>query len=211
VVAKNTPFKIDPDSYAIVSGSQIITLTLRATAQLSPGEHLAAIEIQTRDGLLVEPDENISLNIQVQPMLTRCQSELMRTGLSIVLLSLVLVVSGKKIKKRRTPPQVTGILRVWPTGKPHLAQEIDLTALQKAEISLGSSPEADCILTGQDIAPFHLQIQALRAPNETRIQLSPLAAIKINYLAVEAPFALKHRDTFQVGDRSIQYLSDAGF
>lgn len=210
-VDSSLSLEIEPDHFLIKPGPQYLTLTIHQVGNLKPGSYQFDIDFIARDGLIIEPDGTISLDFEVQPWWVCCKKLLIQTGLGLGVCAFVTLRTVKKIRKHRKPPIVTGLIRVWPTGKKTQAQEIDLTALQKPTISLGSSPEADCTLSGQDIEPFHIEFRAIESSTETRIELVPLVTVQIGYRTCDEPFTIEHSDTIQIGDRSIQYLSDEGF
>ncbi|MBN1667883.1 MAG: FHA domain-containing protein, partial [Anaerolineales bacterium] len=183
---------------------------IRPVGDLRAGRYQVAIIPTAREGLTIEPGEGTTLDFAILPFWQRCQKQLIRAGLSLGSCAFLTFHLANRIRKRRKPPIVTGLIRVWPDGKRHKVHEIDLTALQKPTIKFGSSPEADCPFSGPEIEPFHIEFRAISTREGTRVELVPLAPVQVGYRTYDKPFHIHHGDTFQIGNYCVQYLSDEG-
>jgi hypothetical protein len=160
--------------------------------------------------LEVLPEAVMGVELQFPDMWTRCRMPI-RLGAAILILMLVGTTAIQRAHKAALPLPVSGTLRHWQSGEGSIqAVEVDLTALRKVSILVGSGATCDVILPHAELAPQHARLIAQKSPAGPEIYLEPIGEVRKGYGRQPARFALQHGETFQMGTHEFQYLSDHG-
>ncbi|HID87969.1 MAG TPA: FHA domain-containing protein, partial [Anaerolineae bacterium] len=108
------------------------------------------------------------------------------------------------------PPLVTGTLYHWPRGNQAAAEPADLTALKRTEVSIGRGDQCDLVIPDPSLAGEHAILRAEKVVDQVQVLLVPVAEVRMGYRVIREAMPLRHGDTFTMGEREFQYLSDEG-
>jgi uncharacterized protein YegL len=201
--------RLSSEQIVIRPGDQ--QLSVRLQGSLPAGKFKANVIVEGRPGLHIEPAVGIPLVLDIPPVWVRCKKPI---GLGVGIwfaVALSGLILGGRIRAHNKPPFVTGTMRHWSVHDPGQAIEIDLTGLHKSEVLIGQVDLADVNFTDPDLAPMHALLKIDRNHGNEQLVLEPVAPIRRGYRKVEEAFPLNHTDTFQIGQRQLQYLSDHPF
>lgn len=203
-------WRILPETVRVKQGEQNIAIHLFANAGMRQESQKVDLLIEGRDKLEVLPDAVIEVDVQVPNMWTRCRVPI-RLGGAILILMLIGTTALQHAHKVALPLPVSGTLRHWQSGESSTkAVDIDLTALRKVSILVGSGATCDVILPHAELAPEHARLIAQKSPEGPEIYLEPVGEVRKGYGRQQARFTLQHGETFQMGTHEFQYLSDHG-
>ena len=203
-------WRILPETVRVKHGEQNITIRLVANAGMRQSLQRVDLLIEGGSRLEVLPEAVIGVEIQFPGVWTRCRVPI-RLGGAILILMLVGTTAIQRAHKAALPLPVSGTLRHWQSGEGSTqAVEVDLTALRKVSILVGSGATCDVILPHAELAPEHARLIAQKSPEGPEIYLEPIGEVRKGYGRQPARFALQHGETFQMGTHEFQYLSDHG-
>lgn len=201
---------IVPETVRVKQGEQNIAIRLFANAGMRQESQKVDLLIEGRDKLEVLPEAVIEVEVQAPSLWTRCRVPI-RLGGAILILLLVGTTALQHAHKVALPLPVSGTLRHWQSGESSTkAVDIDLTALRKVSILVGSGATCDVILPHAELAPEHARLIAQKSPEGPEIYLEPVGEVRKGYGRQQARFTLQHGETFQMGTHEFQYLSDHG-
>jgi hypothetical protein len=200
-----------PEELELSPGESKIDLIISSTQRLPTGEYSAQLVIQGREGLQIEP-ETLPILIHVPPLWVYCKRNLIWGGLLSFIIFIALIIVGKRIKAAiaAPPPRVTGTLLHKPISLSGKAEEFDLTALEQTRVSIGRGPDCDLSIPDTSLDEVHAIVLAERVGENEVVLLRPIGEVKIGYRSLGHDKPLQHRDTFTMGERMFQYLSDEG-
>lgn len=200
--------RIEPETLAVQPGRSRVTLAVLPEGTLAPGHYTARLLLEGRSGLNLPVETLIAFD--VAPLAVRCKGQI--AGASGALLALFggVLLAARRARAAIRLPLVTGTLRHWPVGRPGETADVDLTALQRSRIVVGSGTGCDVVIRDPALGEEACALAAERADGETRIVLHPIGEVRRGYRAVADAVALGHKDTFVIGNREYQYLSDQG-
>jgi hypothetical protein len=203
-------WRILPETVRVKQGEQNIAIRLVANAGMRQGLQRVELLIEGGSRLEVLPEAVMGVELQFPDMWTRCRMPI-RLGAAILILMLVGTTAIQRAHKAALPLPVSGTLRHWQSGEGSIqAVEVDLTALRKVSILVGSGATCDVILPHAELAPQHARLIAQKSPAGPEIYLEPIGEVRKGYGRQPARFALQHGETFQMGTHEFQYLSDHG-
>lgn len=203
--------KISPEYVNLLPGSSEMDLYIDPINSFPTGDHELLLSIQSRDGLVIEPDSLIAVFFSVDPLLTRCRKPFAWGGVIFVFSLLVVVWGYRRYKFATRIPNVTGTLRIGIIGKQEDVDEFDLTDLEKPKIIIGRGIDCDISIPDPKIANHHVVLEAETEEDAVRIVLNPLEETRKGYRTIKTKLPLYHKDSFLIGDREITYLSDEGY
>ena len=203
-------WRILPETVRVKQGEQNITIRLYANVGMRQDLQRVDLLIEGRDKLEVLPEALIEVEVQFPGVWTRCRAPI-RLGGAVLILMLVGTTVIQRAHKAALPLPVSGTLRHWQSGEGSTqAVDVDLTALRKVSILVGSGATCDVILPHAELAPEHARLIAQKSPEGPEIYLEPIGEVRKGYGRQPARFALQHGETFQMGTHEFQYLSDHG-
>ena len=201
-------FVVRPDAWSLAEGEQQVSLEILPSGKSPPaGLYRGALFFYGNSGTTIIP-QSIPLEIAIPSFWSRCREPILSWGMVGGMAILIGLTIGLRLRKKATPPAVTGTLRCWAEGG-H-ASEYDLTAYGKPSLVIGKNKECDLAFPESDLAERHIILSAEKGESDVVIVLEPLAAVKKKYLMVRARFNLVHGDEFSMGGLNFCYLSDSG-
>lgn len=203
-------WQVSPDVVNVKQGKQNINLRILALNGLTEEPQSAELHIQSENKLMVQPDASLRVNIQSPGVWTRCRGPI-RLGSGLFIFLLIAAIAMSRSHKAALPLLVTGTLRHWPIdGNLTQAADIDLTALRKPYILVGSCADCDVTPAGAGLASNHARLSTQRSPDGVEIFLEPIGETRKGYSLQTARFILRHGEVFKMGTHEFQYLSDHG-
>ena len=198
------------DAVSVPSGDGEMELTLRTDAALQPGSYQGKVQIQNvREGLAVSPTATIPIDFVVESPLTSCQKPLIFSGVGLLVVGLIGIVVARRVKNGNRPPVVRGTLLHWPKGEPNQSVSIDLTAINKGEMTIGKDINCDIHIPDERLEGVHGRIYAQRGESsETRYIFEPLGKVKEGYRERHEPFEMQENTSYILGERVIQFVRD---
>jgi len=200
--------RVEPETVTVQPGQSQLTLTVAPEATLAPGHYTARLLLEGRSGLNLPAEEPIAFD--VAPLATRCKGQIAGGGVALLALLGGIVLTVRRVRTATKPPLVTGTLRHWPTGRLGETADVDLTALQRSRIVVGSGTGCAVVIRDSALGEEACALAAEQADGEVRIVLHPIGEVRRGYRAVADAVTLGHKDTFVMGNREYQYLSDQG-
>jgi hypothetical protein len=198
-----------PDEVRIRKGEQEIQISLYAVEGLSAGSMNVNLFLTGEEKVLIQPGNKLVLNVDVPGVGERCRIPI-RLGGGLLVIVLVGMAGVAKVRKAAMPQPVSGTLRHWEIGKSGVSTDIDLTALNKNALLIGSGATCDVMIAAAGLDLEHALIMAKKTAEGAEIFLEPVGEVQKGYSQQIAPFALRHGETFRMGSREFQYLSDSG-
>lgn len=203
-------FLVDAQTVTLAPGLSQVSMRLRSMQILVGQEDIEGqLFLTAQPDLDILPGSQVAIQYQTPSLFRRCSQEIGWGGgitLGIFLASMLVV---KRVRKAALPPLVTGSLRYGRIGAPaNETSELDLTALLRAEIVIGSSDANHLMIA--DLAPRHAVLRAVRTEQGVKIMLEPIGEIKKGYGVLHASCLLEHGDCVRMGVIELQYLSDTG-
>lgn len=192
-------------------GSQNVTVQLRsAEKDMGREDGRITLYVTGGDNVVIRTGEEIHVNVQNMGLLTRCQTPV-RWGVGVFLALLTGAIGFHRFQARRQPGRISGTLRYGPRldDNAHLV-EVDLTALQKHSLFIGSSEACDVRIVTAGLDPEHARLVMEKQADSQVVLLEPLGQVQKGYTWKVTPFALHHAETFRMGTFEFQYLSDSG-
>ena len=203
-------WQVIPELLKVKQGQQAIQLRLIAPDGLSDDAQRVDLLIEGRDRLEVQPDALIGVDVQFPRLYTRCRAPI-NLSVGVLLLAMIGSVSIQRARKAVLPPPVSGTLRHWKIGEnPALATEIDLTAFGKESLLIGNGAACDVMIPHAGLASEHARIVTEKTPDGVDMVLEPIGEVRKGYSQQIVRFVLRHGETFRVGEREFQFLSDSG-
>lgn len=203
-------WQIVPEEVSVIQGEQTVNLLLLALNGLGDESQSVDLHIESSNRLEVQPDASLRVNIQRPGVWTRCRGPI-RLGGSLLIFLMIATIAMGRICKARLSLLVTGTLRHWPmNGILAQAIDIDLTALRKPTVLVGSGADCDVILAGAGLASNHARLSTQKSPDGVEIYLEPIGETQKGYSLQTARFILRHGEVFKMGAHEFQYLSDHG-
>lgn len=200
---------IKPDEIWIMKGEQEIQVSLHAVDELSPGSMSVHLLVTGEDQVFIQPGNKLVLNIDIPGVGQRCRIPI-RLGGGLLVLVLVGMAGVAKVRKAALPQPLSGTLRHWEIGKSGTSAEIDLTAINKNALLIGSGATCDLMIPTAGLALEHARVVANKTNDGVEVLLEPIGEVQKGYSQQIAPFALRHGEIFRMGIREFQYLSDSG-
>ena len=144
--------------------------------------------------------------------LRRCQEPLILSG-SLLLGAVIISVKVRQaLRARARPPLVKGTLTHWRRDAPDQAVAVDLSALGREVVTIGSGPHCDIVIPEAGLEPEHARISAEKtADGLARWMMTPLGRVSAGYRVQAGLFELQERVAYQMGEQVFTYLRDADF
>ena len=204
-------WEVLPSQIGASPGSQPVTVQLRSAQQgMDDEREQVALFVEGGDSVLIRTGEEIHVSVQYPGLLVRCQIPI-RWSAGLLLVLLGGVIGFRRIQSARQPACVRGTLRYGPRLDDHAHLiELDLTALQKHSISIGSSEACDVRIADGGLDPEHARLVMDKQADQHIVMLEPLGQVQKGYGWQVTRFALQHAQTFRMGTFEFQYLSDSG-
>lgn len=204
-------WQVSPVMVNVKQGQHEIPIRLSAASDTLWGQFPSVdLGIEGNGPLEVLSEESIKVEYEYPGLWTRCRVPL-RWGGGAVLLLLAGMGALYRLHKAAQPELVRGTLRHWPIGKdPIQAQEIDLTALRKPMLLIGSGATCDVSPSLTDLAGEHARLVAGRSEEDIVVYLEPIGSVHQGYGVQATRFVLQHGEIFRMGQHEFQYLSDHG-
>ncbi len=204
-------FVLRPVSMNIQPGAQMIKLEiLSSSGGLSSGIYRTNLQVSGDPQVSIAP-KVIPLEIDIPSFWSKCRQPIVWSGLTLVFMVLVGVVTVRYIRNASAPPQVTGTLRWWAAQMlPANAKDVDLTALKKSSLTIGEKSNCDLVFVAERLNDVHAVLTAERKTFGMTTYLEPLGPVKKGYQMMQRRFLLKHGEIFSMGSLNFQYLSDSG-
>lgn len=202
-------WELNPDEFRVRKGEQEIRVSLHTPKELNVGNLKINLFIAGEDKVLLQPAHKLILSVDVLSLGERCRIPIQFGGV-IFLLVVVGVTGATTFRKSMLPLPVSGTLRHWESGKNNSLMEIDLTAFNKNALVIGSGATCDVVITAAGLESEHAMVKAKKTVDRVEIFLEPAGEVQRGYSRQIAPFDLRHGETFRMGTREFQYLSDNG-
>ncbi|MBI3175256.1 MAG: VWA domain-containing protein [Chloroflexi bacterium] len=210
-LSASTGWEVFPSQIQASPGSQLVTVQLRS---IQPGENdqdeLVTLYVNGDNTLMIRPAAEIQVVVQNPGLLVRCQIPI-RWGSGVLLVLLAGTIGFRRIQAARRPVRISGTLRYGPRLDDHAhLVEVDLTALQKHRISIGSSETCAVRIVAGRLDPEHARLVMEEQADRHVVILEPLGQVQKGYGWQTTRFALGHAQIFRMGTLEFQYLSDSG-
>lgn len=202
-------WNVEPGRIPIRKGEQDITLQLIAPPDVKPGQVEIPILISGENGLGIGPEDQLLIQLEFPGIMQRCRAPI-RWGGGLVLSTFLLGLVVRQVRRSTMPALVTGTLRHRGSGQNEQPFEIDLTAIRKNTLLIGSSMNNDTSIAIPGLDSGHAWLRAEKTPQGVEVILEPVGEVRKGYGRQLAPFPLKHGETFSMGPHEFQYLSDSG-
>jgi Mg-chelatase subunit ChlD len=203
-------WRVLPETVTIERGEQTIAVRILPPQGWRGATTPLAIQMQAGNGVELLPAPLIKVEYHLPNIWTRCRTSLGAGG-ALFLLAAAGAIVFRRARNASRPQPVMGTLRHWPVGEnPIQAVEVDLTALGKAHLVIGSGARCDLIVPSAGLEPEHARLSTEKAPGGQQVYLEPLGDVQKGYSPRPARFLLQHGETFRMGTREFQYLSDRG-
>lgn len=200
---------LNPEEVKIKKGKQEIQMSLHAVEALRAGNMNLNLFMTGEDKVLLQPDNKLTLNVDVPGFGERCRIPIQYGG-GLLVLVLVGTAGAAKLRKSTLPLPVSGTLRHWEIGKSGASAEIDLTAFNKNALVIGSGATCDVMIAAAGLELEHALIVAKKTVEGSEIFLEPIGEVQKGYSQQIASFTLRHGEIFRMGNQEFQYLSDSG-
>ena len=185
--------------------------------QLPENRHTGDIEIRLvassqRPGLMLDPSNVYDIQITIPGLWNTCQQPIIFLGSGLTLGCIIIIRLIRKIRKRSQPALVTGTLITWHIKQPENTKDVDLTALERTQITIGSSSQCDVIIQDKEIAEEHcLIIAEKQAENEHRLIIKPIEKVRKGYREFHDPMPLEENASYQIGNHQFKFIQDLHF
>jgi hypothetical protein len=199
---------VRPASLSVGRGQQEAQLRLEFDdGQVAKPGHVEVV-ITGSDMLEIRPERAIRTDVHIPGFYERCRSTV-NAGIGILAVAAVLVFSLRRATRAAMPPLVAGTLRHWEVGESaRPAEEIDLTAFKKHALLIGDSAACNVMIANAGLDPQHAKLVARKSGMGIEVCLEPIGEVRKGYTLRKTGFVLQHGDTFRMGARDFQYLSD---
>ncbi len=203
-------WKVSPASMEVGLGSHSVLLRLEPVETAGGRPPSPSLRLEGGEDLVIQPAAAIDVPVRDSSWVVRCQAPIRWSG-GLLCLAFAGAVVYRQVRSARRPLQVSGTLRYGPHSV-DAAQpmEVDLTALQKRILLIGSGEACDLRIDASGLEPEHARLRAEKHTDGPTIILEPLGAVQKGYARQTARFALRHGETFRMGAYEFQYLSDSG-
>jgi len=191
----------------LAPGQKEIRLALAPGQSAKTGKYQGRLVIQGRNGLLIQPSGGqVEIIVAVPSFWKRCQKPLARSGMLALAVCVPGILIVRRVRAANRPACVTGLLRHWPVSDPAAVLENDLTSLQQPRLSLGKGGDCDVLIPDTSLEEVHVTLYV----EGQQVRMQPLGTVMVGYRALSHEITLQHGDTFVLGARKFQYLSDEG-
>lgn len=203
-------WQVMPERMNLQKGDQKILLRLNPNQNEIGNASEVEMRVEGSGKLEIRPEPMIKAEFQIPGLYARCRTPI-HAGVTILLILGGGIAALRRARIAALPPLVTGTLRYWETGGYSvLVEEIDLTAFEKHALLIGSGAACDVMIPHAELASDHAHITAERNAERTDVYLEPIGDVRKGYSAQNVRFVLRHGETFRMGAREFQYLSDRG-
>ena len=203
-------FTLSQTTLSVPPGSSEVSLALTPGDRLIPGDYVATLGLSGRSGLHVEPASGVRIHFRVPPFWVRCRTSLTWGGIILAIVLMVSFASIRRLRAINSPPIVTGTLRYWHEGSPNFVTCIDLTALEREQITIGSDESCQVAVTDPAMGEQPAFLGAEDIDGQRQVLLQPAGGVRVKYRQIQVETPLQHGDTFSLGEHIFQYLSDEG-
>lgn len=154
------------------------------------------------------PAQPLAASFSIDPYWVSCQKPLIFSGIGLIALLIVGVVVARKVRTTNKAPIVTGILIHWDKNQPELSIDVDISKINKTQVSIGSGEKNDIVIADETVAEVHARILAEKYDDEIRLTLQPVGKVRKGYRETSDPMPLEEGITYQMGNRMFKYLRD---
>ena len=184
-------------------------LEIKPNGNFKPGVYNGNISFSNpRAGVEVLPAQPLAASFSVDPYWVSCQKPLIFSGIGLIALLTVGVVVARKVRTTNKAPIVTGILTHWDKNQPELSIAVDISEVNKTQVSIGSGEKNDIVIADETVAEVHARILAEKYDDEIRLTLQPVGKVRKGYRETSDPMPLEEGITYQMGNRMFKYLRD---
>lgn len=210
-LSASTDWKVFPSQIEASPGSRLVTVQLRSEKQgENDQDELVTLYVNGDNTLVIRPAAEIQVVVQTPGLLVRCQTPI-RWGSGALLVLLAGTIGFRRIQAARRSVWISGTLRYGSRLDDHAhLVEVDLTALQKHSLSIGSSETCDVHIVTAELDPEHARLVMEKQTDRHVVILEPLGQVQKGYGWQTTRFALGHAQIFRMGTLEFQYLSDSG-
>lgn len=200
---------LSQQSIRVPPGHGQVELELVPSRSFTPGSYAGAVTFSgQRQGVEVTPILPLPVIFQVDPAWVSCRKPMIFSGVGFLAVIMIAAIVVSKRRNAAKPPIVTGTLTHWDKAAPDLTTQVDLTALNKNAITIGSGGQNDVIVPDESIDELHATIQAERVDDEVRVMLQPHGKVARGYREYTAPLPLEENTEYRMGNRVFQYIRD---
>lgn len=200
---------LSQETVEVEPGAGQVVLEIKPEGNFKPGDYSGSISFSNpRTGVKVLPAQPLAVTFIVDPLWVSCQKPLIFTGIGLAGLLVVGIMIAHRVRTNTKAPVVTGILTHWNKNQSELTIDVDLTNINKTQISIGSSEKSDIVIADESVAEVHARILAEKFEDEIRMTLQPIAKVRKGYRETSDPMPLEEGITYQMGNRMFKYLRD---
>jgi len=193
----------------IEPGDRQMELEIKPIDSFKPGLYNGNISFSNpRAGVDVFPVQPLAASFSVDPFWVSCKKPFIFSGVGLVGLLVVGIVIARRVRASNKAPVVTGTLTHWDRNQPELTIDVDLTEINKTQISIGSSEKNNIFIADETVADVHARILAEKYGDEIRLTLQPVGKVRKGYRETGDPMPLEEGITYQMGNRMFKYLRD---
>ena len=195
----------------VLPGKQQVVIPLQGSTSLTgAGDYEGELIVHSsREELQLGNDTSHPIRFTVSPVWTRCQRPLIYLGVGLVGVVMLLIQMKRKFKQQTEPPKISGTLLYWPIEYHNKIVSVDLTAIEKSEITLGSNTECDVVIPDPTVAKHHLTIFTQAGAFENvKVMLQPVEKVIKGYQSYIEPTALEDQAMYQIGQIIFQIIED---
>lgn len=206
---------LDPGWIEVPPGSSETRIVLHSlegskAGVFNPGEYRGWLIVsEARKGVIVAPTAPISVEFVVSSPLQSCRNPLIFSGIGALGLAIIIFKVASRARSKAQPPVVKGTLVHWPKNAPDRQETVDLTALNKEGVTIGTGSHCDVIIADSSMAETHAKLYAERMEgDEIRYMLSPQERVVVGYRPQTTSFELRENVSYQMGERIFKYVRD---
>ena len=200
---------LSQQSVQVPPGSGQMALEVVPEHPFASGSYAGMISFSgQRQGVEVTPAQPLPITFQVDPAWTSCRKPLIFSGIGFLAVVMMAAIVVRKRRNAVRPPIVTGTLTHWDKAAPDLTTQVDLTALNKTAITIGSGGKNDVIVPDESVDELHASIAAEKAADEVRMILQPYGKVVRGYREYTTPLPLEENTEYRMGNRVFKYIRD---
>jgi hypothetical protein len=194
-------------------GLQEIPVTINNVTHLSQGERNFQLSTTSeKDSIKIDnASAQIPLSMYIPSLYSRCNRDITWVGLGLSGLLIFFSAAFRKSKQKSKQSYITGTLQYWRENESHNKKSIDLTGLEKREVTIGKASKCDVQIVSDSIEEKHFQLRTQKVNGYFETVLKPQAPMQKGYVSLVNEVPLANEMTFSVGKIHFLYLSDSGY
>jgi uncharacterized protein YegL len=196
----------------ISPGNNPLVLSLFNTSTLTAGEYAVTLTFTSEDDSLLLQNElggnDLRFNFLIDGFWQRCKVNIIISAGIIFLLFILFKLISRKIRHVTKKPLVVGTLIYWNKNAPDEQTNIDLNAMDSAEICVGSNPDCDIFINDISILQEHFKLISSKENRMLSIKLYPIGGVTRGYRSISGPTDIEDNQVYGFGDYEFLFISD---